>query len=315
MEKNTRPQCSWFRGSIVFRGGLMWIFSSCREMKIFRPEGDTSTGSPTGTCPEALAEGSHSFEHLQRDPSLRSGYAAFGKTLWSGPLGRIFGISRQRLFILLLFGILQQAVKASDVVWLRLTPNFSYKDISIICSTSQFSTTLYFGAEVEGTQAIRAVLKDSTIESIADKIAFLSEDLSGIEFHQDKFDRLWLKNLTLSARLLVWVFRNAGDPFLSCKPTQPLKTVSPTHFVFTFNVDGLGESVLYSESQLGKFKGQRKDGAAYVATLQLQQKLFRRIPIFLSAPPAGPASPNRVKPAGAALSPGSESGVRRRSQR
>ena len=167
---------------------------------------------------------------------------------------------------------------AADILWLKLTPGFTYKDISTACSTTHFPKTLYFGAEVDGGQANLAVLKDSTFEPVANKIAFLKEELSGIELHQDKFDRLWMKNLTLSARLLGWVFTNAGDSFGGCKPPQPLKTVSLAPFAFAFNVEGLGETVIFSESQLGTFKGQRKDGGAYVATVQWRQRQFESGP-------------------------------------
>lgn len=175
------------------------------------------------------------------------------------------------LFAGLVFG---HGAFAADILWLNLTPSFTYKDISTACSTTQFPRTLYFGAEVDGNQANLAVLKDSTFEPVANKIAFLKEELSGIELHQDKFGRLWMKNLTLSARLLGWVFTNAGDSLGGCKPPQSLKTVSPAPFVFAFNVEGLGETAIFSESQLGTFKGQRKDGGAYVATVQWSQRQF-----------------------------------------
>ncbi len=130
-------------------------------------------------------------------------------------------------------------ILAADVFWLKLTPRFTYKDISMACSTVQFPRDLYLGAQVDNDQVSLAVLQDGTSDVLTDKIAFLKEELPGLELHVDKFGRFWMKNLTLSARLLGWVFTNAGDSFGGCKPSQPLKTVSPAPFVFAFDVEGL----------------------------------------------------------------------------
>ncbi len=184
-------------------------------------------------------------------------------------------MTRMALIPLLVGLLFNRAGLGSDVVWFKFIPSFSYKDISTFCSNTQLPKPLYLGVEVEGTQLISASLKNDTFELGTDRIQFFAEELSGIVFHPDSFNRLWIKSLALSDRLLKWVMANASYTINECAPTQPIMTIFPTQFIFTFNVNGLGESVLFSESQLGTFKGQRKDGGSYVATIQWKQKQYK----------------------------------------
>jgi len=167
------------------------------------------------------------------------------------------------------------SANAAEILWLKLTPTFAYKDISTICSTGLAPTTLYFGAELENLQVNRAVLKDNNVDVITDKIFFLPEELSGIELYRDGMGRVWLKTLPLTARLLNWFLFNAGAGIPECKPSQPLLTVGPIPFSYSFAVEGLGEGGVSAESTFGKLFGNRKDGGAYQAELSLRASQYR----------------------------------------
>lgn len=166
----------------------------------------------------------------------------------------------------------------TEIMWLKIAPIFAYKDVSTSCSTSPSSVVigqLYFGAEVENMVVKRASLKDNTIEVITDRIYFDERDLKGIELFRDKRGRLWLKTLPLSVRLLNWVFINADSGSTSeCKLPQSLLTLGPAPYTFDFDVEGLWESLSYSDSRTGKFGGQRKDGTNYAASLRFTQEQF-----------------------------------------
>ena len=170
------------------------------------------------------------------------------------------------------------ASHGTEIMWLKIAPIFSYKDVSTSCSTSPSSVVigqLYFGAEVEDMVVKRAALKDNTIEVITDRIYFDERELPGIELYRDKKGQRWLKTLPLSVRLLNWVFFNADSGSTSeCKLPQPLLTIGPAPYTFDFDVEGLFESLSYSDSRTGKFGGQRKDGTSYTARLRFTQEQF-----------------------------------------
>ncbi len=177
------------------------------------------------------------------------------------------------LFPLILLSV---STQATEVVWLRLTPLFSYKDITLACSNFikpiHTPRDLFFAAEVNGITVQRAALRDSTSQMFAESISFLSSELVGIALTRDGKERLWLKALPKSARLLNWVFFRTTYTPDGCKPPLPLKTLEPAAFIFTFNPEELGGMPGSIDSQTGTFRGQRQDGYAYEASLRLTQR-------------------------------------------
>lgn len=163
------------------------------------------------------------------------------------------------------------ASQATEVVWLKLTPHFSYRDITTICSTTIATKEVYFGAELEGNLALRAVLKDNLSGILADSIPFSPSELSGIVIHRDGAQQAWLRSFSASGRLLNWLFFHSGDSF-ECRPSQPLATLSPAPFDYLFDTDGLGDTLFFTDSNLGKFSGKRADGASYQAQLHFGQE-------------------------------------------
>lgn len=176
----------------------------------------------------------------------------------------------------LLFFILSVQVYATDVLWLRLTPLFSYQDLTLACSNfvhSSFSPAdLFFVAEVDGMTVNRAALRDRTTGDFPEVITFLPSELEGIELFRDKKERLWLKSLPQSARLLNWVFFRTTGIIEECKPPQALKTLGPSPFTFTFSSSELGGESSAIDSQGGSFNGKRQDGYAYQVFLKFTQR-------------------------------------------
>ncbi len=169
-------------------------------------------------------------------------------------------------------------VHGTEMLALKIAPVFNYKDISKSCSTFPSSVVvgqMYLTAEVEGDTVQSAALKDNLIEVITDRIYFTREELNGIEIFRNKKGQLWLKALPMSVRLLNWVFTNADSGSTNeCKLPQPLLTLGPVPYTFDFDIEGLWESLSFSDSRTGKFEGQRQDGATYAATLRFIQHQF-----------------------------------------
>jgi len=174
-----------------------------------------------------------------------------------------------------IFLIWTNTAPAAEIVWLKLTPYFSYRDITTHCTTVHFPSVFYFSAEVDGDRVLRAALKDDTFEVLADRIYFHPSEVVGIRMYRDPAGQLWLKGLPLSVRLLSWAFRNAGQSLDQCVPPQKLRSVSPTPFPFVFDTERLGESVFDALSTHGKFSGHRADGSPYQAELRFYQKRMR----------------------------------------
>lgn len=168
---------------------------------------------------------------------------------------------------------------ATEILWLKLTPNFSYRDINTACSTGAFpgGRDLYFAAEVEGNKVTRAAIKDNLSDILSSRIEFLPPEISAIALYRDSMGRLWLEQLPLSVRLLNWVFFHVSSYSEGCRPPQRLATISPAPFSFSFDMDGLGEGSLVSHSTAGKFIGKRWDGAAYEAELRFAETIFRAL--------------------------------------
>ena len=166
----------------------------------------------------------------------------------------------------------------ADVLWLRFTPKLTYRDLFVACSGEFEAPTIYFASEVDGKKVLRAYLRDRAESVLVSSIAFEPQDLAGVELQSDKTDKTWIAQLTLSARLLNWVFFHSGDDFSGCKPSQPLATIDPGSFPFAFDLSDLGVHTDFSQSQLGKFKGRLKDGSAYQASIFLTQYQFSKAP-------------------------------------
>ena len=180
---------------------------------------------------------------------------------------------RRRFWIVVGLCLVASNLLASEIVWLKVTSPFSYRDLFTACSTSASPAYLYFGAEVSGQTATQATLATG-FDVLSYRISFSSEEAQGIKFYSDSKKRLWLSELTLSPRLLSWAFQYAGRTLDQCRPSTSLATVGPVPSVFVFRTDGLGEDVLVSNSQIARFYGKRVDGYAYNASLQFVQQQY-----------------------------------------
>jgi len=160
----------------------------------------------------------------------------------------------------------------ADVIWLRLSPDFSYRDITLSCSNkiAGFPTELFFSAEVTNGKVTAARLSRSTSPN-TDAITFPTKDLGNTELTMDAAKRVWLKSLQLSSATLNWIFFRAGSNLLSCRPPMALKSIEPAEHKFIFETPDENPD-FDSSSELKKFAGQRSDGKIYNVDLRLTQK-------------------------------------------
>lgn len=170
-----------------------------------------------------------------------------------------------------LFFLTSLVGEAREIVWLDLTPQLTYRDLSTNCKTDGYFHH-YFGAELDGRDVKAAVLKAGGLEVYHRGIAFEKSELASIKLEKDALDRTWLTGLHLNERVLRWVLQNSGSALDGCTPSQPLTSVTPEPFTFSFEIESLGAGPMMPTSNFGKFGGTRKDGRAYQAGLYFVQK-------------------------------------------
>ncbi len=167
---------------------------------------------------------------------------------------------------------------AADILWLKLTPHFSYRDISVACSNTTHSTflpnELFLSLEIDGGKVTRAILRDRPTKSPRDysaSVEFSKEELGGLAVYQDKLSRLWLKAFSLSGKVLNWIFYRTIYQG-TCEPSQKLKTLGPQPSVFEFDLSALDSGIASSDSKKSEYKGELVDGGTYQATLSFIQR-------------------------------------------
>jgi len=159
----------------------------------------------------------------------------------------------------------------SEIVWLQLTPMLSYKDLSTNCKTDGYYHH-FLGAEIDRGEAKAAILRAGGMEVFYRNTSFTADELKGLRFEKDSFDRVWLTEYRLGERLLLWIIQNSGSSLDGCNPPSQLVTVAPDPYAFEFKIEGLGAGPGTPSSQFGKFAGRRKDGRAYQAGLYFLQE-------------------------------------------
>jgi len=101
---------------------------------------------------------------------------------------------------------------------------------------------------------------------------FTPEEIKGIKLYRDSGSRLWLKNLSLTPRLIVWLLNPVG---LGCKPSLPQTKALPEIAAFSFELEGVKAGIPISYSELVPLTLYRWDGKQYHtstrADLRLQQ--------------------------------------------
>lgn len=169
------------------------------------------------------------------------------------------------------FATLLAQASDTEVFWVRVEQEFTYKDIDRFCTTKNLPTRFLFGAEVVDGKVQAATFKYGHFEPLAEKLAFTSEELEGIELGFDSANRRWIKSIELNARQLNWIFTRGGG-LEGCVPTQPLATLSPNRFTYAFDFSNIAVDPHLS-SNFGKFSGKRKDGRLYQISLSLNERL------------------------------------------
>ncbi len=159
-----------------------------------------------------------------------------------------------------------------EIHWYKLERNFLYKDIDRYCDSHFAPVTLLMSVEVANGAVKGALIRDNFGDFLVKKVPFTATELAGIQLKADAGGKKWIESVKLSARLLNWIFFQSGS--MGCSPTQPLASIGPNEFNYTFNLANMLVSPAELISNVGDFYGQRKDGRYYQAILTLtQQKL------------------------------------------
>jgi hypothetical protein len=92
----------------------------------------------------------------------------------------------------------------NEVVWLKFTPQFSYKDISTSCTSDLFKSPRYLGLEIEGKTVVRASFRDGFTAGISTSVPFDSKEIKAIDIVKDKDGFWWVKSVALSRRMILF---------------------------------------------------------------------------------------------------------------
>lgn len=176
----------------------------------------------------------------------------------------------KKLFFVL--GLFCVQVMATDLTWVQLSADYMYQDISISCSGSTMFNHIYFVAEIENGKAVQAALKgDPNAVFPKSSIEFTESELGGIEFYKDYFGRFWLKELALTERMVAWAIYELGDYL--CRPSRPVKSVTPALHRLYFDTKGLGLEVMTAFANPIEFSGVLDNDKAYEAEIEFMQRL------------------------------------------
>jgi S-adenosylmethionine:tRNA-ribosyltransferase-isomerase (queuine synthetase) len=162
---------------------------------------------------------------------------------------------------------------ATEVVWLKLKPMFSYKDLEKSYNSNDWPTMFYIVFEVNANKVLRAALKDNDHPYLNSTFYFTSNELKNISLHKDSKGRHWLRKFNLNEKQLIWVTEQLGKKLLSY-PYVHLKSCLPSDFEFSFDIKDLGESLTSTYSNQGRFHGKTSDGLSYNVNLFWVQEQY-----------------------------------------
>lgn len=168
-----------------------------------------------------------------------------------------------------LFSQHSQAAKP-EILWFKLEKSFTYKDIDRYCSTEFSPSSFLMAVEVLDGIVKGALFKTNNSDFMAHKLPFTAAELLGVRFKVDSSGRKWLESMKLSARQLNWIFTRGSG--MDCIPTQPLATLGPNEFTYSFDLETILINPAEVLSILGQFSGQRKDGRYYQISLSMVQQ-------------------------------------------
>lgn len=175
--------------------------------------------------------------------------------------------------LILLATVLSSVAPAGEWNWFKLVPHLNYRDLAVNC-TSDGYLVHYLAVQSQGTGVTAALVRAGGTESYHPSATFSQEELKGIKLEKDEYERRWLSELTLGARLLRWLLENSKSGLDACGPSTPLQTIEPAEFSFVFDRKELATGPVTLSSSLGKFSGKKKNGRAYQAGLFLIQERY-----------------------------------------
>jgi hypothetical protein len=180
------------------------------------------------------------------------------------------------IFILLL---IPGFSKASEIFWIQLHINHTYKDLSTNCQSLKPGGRVFFVAEIENNKIKSARLNSSYLKTNSRSISLTAQEVSQIELYQDSVKRYWLKKILLEEAALKWAFYYASRDFASyCELPQQIATLRDRSTIFDFELDGIKDGIDTSYSQELKTTGTRTDNNEFKASIQLMQREYLTYP-------------------------------------
>lgn len=174
-----------------------------------------------------------------------------------------------------LFLLFTSVLRAEEIACVKMNLGLTYKDASHSCSNLATDGLVYFSAEVDGEKIVRAKFYNFPYEFpfmfIYKSIDLKEEDTRNIRLYRDAKDRLWLKELPLTAVRISWILYYSMERDIFCKVPTYAKEIAPNPALFHFETEGIDDGILISRSEQIELKGKLIDTTPYAAKVKIVQ--------------------------------------------
>ncbi len=172
--------------------------------------------------------------------------------------------TRINLFLAIVVLVTGHASFSADIYWLKIKPNFLYKDLSVYCETYGNSNSLFLAMEVSQGKATRAILRKN-LSFAWESTEFSQNEVSSLQIKISGQNEASVEEMLLENKNVAWILRNSGGE-MGCHPPGPIVSLNPGSFLFKFQ----GQSPQMF-SNTGKFTGKLKNADNFQAELSFGQ--------------------------------------------
>ncbi len=174
------------------------------------------------------------------------------------------------------------AVVKPDVHWMELDGRLNFSDGHIptpACVVDQaiMCHFTYLGVEYKGDDVVKAYLSEDPglgPSLSPSKIDFTPDQLGRLQFIRDSQNRVWVKQFEVSGKQVVWLLNHTC---LTGALGVPIKSIINKTETYTFDTEGLGETVLSTASVCGNFQGLYKDDKPFTGSFSFVQQKYTNV--------------------------------------
>ena len=186
---------------------------------------------------------------------------------------------KRDLAVILLLMLSVVAEADTEVAWIHVSANLTYKGAASSCKTVSPSAGFYVAAEIQDGVPSRVVLsnyrKVFPYEKIYKAIELTKAQVAHVQFFRDVRGTYWLKKLPLSEALLKWALVVPAERSSQCRFPHRIASITPSKVDYAFETDDINEGILLSYSQKAEFSGRDVQGQEFEAALRFVQREYK----------------------------------------